>query len=142
MDEPDICNPVLAPGPDGASATAHYEALREGIQECEACILIERALGDENLRARLGPDLARRCADVLDGRLLIMWKSLSNLQLGRTMFFGATSWRWTPGVVGHYWFLASGWQQRSEELYGLAGEVARKIGAEAGPASAGGSNAK
>ena len=123
-----ICNAVLAPGDDGALATDRFEALREGIQECEARIFIERALTDEKLRRRLGAALARRCQKTLDQRLLIMWQSLSNLQLGGTMFFGATAWRWTPCVAGHRWFLGSGYQKRNQELYELAGRVAKKLG--------------
>ena len=49
-----ICNPVLAPGAKGPVATSRFEWLREGIQECEARIAIERALTDERLRRRLG----------------------------------------------------------------------------------------
>jgi hypothetical protein len=37
-------------------------------------------------------------------------------------------WRWAPGTAGHAWFLTSGWQERSEKLYSLAGEVERKLG--------------
>ena len=121
-----LCNPVLAPGPNGAVATAQFEWLREGIQECEARIAIERALTDETLRRRLGASLAKRCEKALDERMQIMWKSLSNHQLGSTMFFRATAWRWTPGVMGHTWYLGSHWQQRSRLLYNLADEVTRK----------------
>ena len=98
------------------------------MQECEARIFIERALTDEKLKRRLGAALAKRCRKTLDERLLIMWQSLSNLQLGGTMFFGATAWRWTPCVAGHRWFLGSGYQKRSQELYELAGRVAKKLG--------------
>ena len=38
---------VLAPGSDGAVATNRFEALREGVQECEARIYLESALCDE-----------------------------------------------------------------------------------------------
>ncbi|HUT56458.1 MAG TPA: glycoside hydrolase domain-containing protein [Phycisphaerae bacterium] len=123
-----ICNPVLAPGPNGPVATTRYEALREGIQECEARIFIERALLDEKLKARLGAELATRCKAELDERIQTMWFSLSNMQLGGTMFFRATDWRWTPCVAGHRWFVASGWQERSRRLYQLAAEVAAKTG--------------
>jgi glycosyl hydrolase family 123 len=121
-----ICNPVLAPGPTGPVATTQFEWLREGIQECEARIAIERALTDEKLRGRLGAPLVKRSEKALDERIQIMWKSLSNHQLGSTMFFKATAWRWTPGVMGHTWYLGSPWQERSRLLYNLADEVTRK----------------
>ena len=45
---------LLAPGPEGPVASDEMEAYREGVQECEARIAIERALGDEARKARLG----------------------------------------------------------------------------------------
>lgn len=44
-------NPVAitAPGPDGAVATVRYEMLREGYQEAEARIILERALRSDKL---------------------------------------------------------------------------------------------
>ena len=38
-------------------ATTRLEVFREGVQECEARICLEQALTDEQLAARLGPDL-------------------------------------------------------------------------------------
>ena len=123
----DIYSWVLEPHADGPAATNRLVALAEGVQECEARIFIEKALTDEALKARLGADLARRCQEMLDQRLPYMWKSLSHLQL-EVHGWGITAWRFSPGVAGHAWFLNSGWQQRSEELYALAGEVAAKLG--------------
>jgi hypothetical protein len=124
-----VCSSVLAPGPRGqAVATNRPLALGEGIQECEARITIEQALTDPALKARLGEELVKRCQATLDRRLRTMWRTLSNYQLGGPSFFGATSWRWAPGVAGHRWYLASGWQQQSRELYELAGQVQRATG--------------
>jgi len=120
-----ISTSVLCPGPDGPCATNRFEALREGIQECEARVFIERALTDEALEARLGADLTRRCQDALDARWVLMWRSLSSLQLCGPGWANACGWRWTPGVSGHIFFLGSGWQERGERLYSLAGEVER-----------------
>lgn len=119
-----VCNSILAPAPEGPAATDRFEAFREGLQECEARIAIERALSDDGLRARLGDDLARRAQDVLDERLTCMWKSLS-----QDPDASCRNWRWHPGTGGHAWFLKSGWQERSEKLYGVAGEVERKLAA-------------
>jgi hypothetical protein len=126
---------VLGPGPDGPVATNHLEAFREGVQECEARIQIERALGDAALRARLGPDLADRCEQYLRRRHIMMWLSLSNLQCyydsptanwRRWMAKGWRGWATSP-VSGHLLFLCSGWQERSYQLFSLAGEVARAL---------------
>ena len=57
-----------------------------------------------------------------------MWRALSNLTLIGTRWGDARLWRWTPGVPGHVWFLQTDWQGRAEKLYGLAGEVQRKVG--------------
>jgi len=119
---------TLAPGPAGPVATARFEALREGVQECEAVILIERALTDKALTAKLGEDLAARCQQGLDERRLAMWRSLSAWQSGADYRHEPTSWRAVGSVIGYRWFLGSGWQQRSEKLYALAGEVAKTLG--------------
>ncbi|MBM4038278.1 MAG: hypothetical protein FJ290_07180 [Planctomycetes bacterium] len=120
-----LCSSALAPGPDGPLATTRLVALTEGVQECEARVCIERALTDEALKARLGPELARRCQEALDRRLFDMWRALCNYQLGGPFFFGAGAWRWTPGIPGHRWYLGSGWQDESARLFDLAGQAQR-----------------
>jgi len=126
-----LCNSVLAPGPDGPVATTRLIALTEGVQECEARITIEQALSDErpiHEKARLSPDLAKRCQETLDLRLHNMWRALCNYQLGGPFFFGAGAWRWAPGIPGHRWYLSSGWQDESKKLFALAGEVQQAAG--------------
>ena len=123
-----LCSATLAPGPDGPATTNRLLAMTEGVQECEARIMIERALSDDALKARLGTDLATRAQALLDKRLHTMWRTLSNFQLGGPFFFGAGGWRWAAGIPGHRWYLGSSWQQDSKELYELAGQVAGKTG--------------
>ncbi|GAH84827.1 unnamed protein product, partial [marine sediment metagenome] len=127
---------LLAPGRNGPVATSRLEALREGVQESEARIVIERALTDDALRARLGQDLVRRCEKYLHTRHMMMWLSLSNLQLyywkpgmeyKKHKKYYAKDWRGHPNVSGHNWFLSSDWQDRTAQLYSLAGQVARKL---------------
>jgi hypothetical protein len=125
----DIYSWVLAPQAEGPMATNRLVALVEGVQECEARIFIEQALTDEAQKAKLGADLAKRCREALDQRLLYMWKCLAGMQMG-LHDWGVTSWRFSPGVAGHAWFLSSGWQERSRELYALAGEVERSLSAK------------
>jgi hypothetical protein len=123
--------PMLTAGPDGAVATYRFEIFREGLQECEARIFIERALTAPELKEKLGPELARRCEQTLRRRTQLLMKAGSGLQLGGPTWNYATGWRswfkW-PNTAGHYWFVGSGWQDRSAALYRLAGEVAGKIG--------------
>ncbi len=71
-----ISNYLLAPGPEGPVATARLENLREGVQECEARILIESALLDEEQRERLGKDLAERAQTLLDIRQRALWRGI------------------------------------------------------------------
>jgi hypothetical protein len=54
----------LAAGPDGPAATGRYEMLREGIQQCETILFLERALGQK----RIGGALARKLNTYLDAR--------------------------------------------------------------------------
>ncbi len=133
----DICTSFLAPGPDGPIATVRYEMLREGVQECEARIFIERALTDEKLRTKIGNELAKRCQEALDERTRSMIRGVSTLKLTgywRTIAplatHGAGGWWNKPGISGHAWFISSGWQERTKKLFSLAGEVVRELGSE------------
>jgi len=119
---------MLVPGPNGPVATTRYEVFREGVQQCEARIAIERVLTDEKLKAKLGPQLAARCRDALDQRLRDLWRSGSNLQLTGRQYASAKNNRNSyGGVAGHCWFAGSGWQDRTQKFYALAGQVAGKL---------------
>ncbi|MHC4914482.1 MAG: glycoside hydrolase domain-containing protein [Planctomycetota bacterium] len=59
---------VLAPGPKGAAPTARYENLREGVQEAQARVFIERALLEKKVNGKLGA----RAQAVLDERAQLM----------------------------------------------------------------------
>jgi hypothetical protein len=122
------CNSsTLAPGPMGPVATLRYEALREGVQECEAIIVLREALSDPARRSRLGDALAKRCETLVIELNDCSWRAVISWQSGAQPVLDATSWRGTPSPVGHTWFIGSGWQQRTEELYSLAGEVSAKL---------------
>ncbi|HUS48165.1 MAG TPA: glycoside hydrolase domain-containing protein, partial [Phycisphaerae bacterium] len=123
---------VLAPGPEAAVATAKYEAIREGVQDTEARILIERAMADKVMAQKLGPEMVQRCKDVLNERHRAMWISYSTLQMGPSPRHAFAGWRggYFAGITGYKWFLGSDWQRRCEKLYALAGDVARRLAAE------------
>jgi hypothetical protein len=123
---------MLVPGPTGPVASIRYEALREGVQECEARIAIEAALTDEKLKAKVGPDLAGRCQQLLDNRIWEELKAFSDLQLtGRTYATAGNNWYYgCAGTPGHYWYAGSGWQDRTQKLYDLAGELTKKLAGE------------
>ena len=109
-------------------ATTRLEIFREGVQECEARICLERALTDEALKARLGPDLARRSQECLDERYMCLFKGMSTLRTSGGHHTHAVTWSYFPLVDGHTWYIGSGWQARSEKLYRLAAEVTKKLG--------------
>ena len=115
---------VLEPRADGPAAMARLAALEEGIQECEARIYIEDAIVNKKLASR-APDLAKRCREALDERLVYMWKGLDNMQCGG---WGVTAWRFQAGVSGHAWLLNTACHERTEKLYTLAGEVEKAMG--------------
>ena len=123
------CNSsTLAPGPDGPVATQRYEALREGIQECEALVLLDRAVTDAAFRAKLGDELAAKCRDAVTGHIDCMWRSLISMQCGPKYNLDPTGWREAATPTGHTWFVGSDWQERTERLFALAGEVQKKLG--------------
>jgi hypothetical protein len=106
---------ILAPGPDGAVATARFENLREGLQEAQARVFIEKALLSRDLRGRLGDDLAESCQELLDERTRLYRIACR------------TNWQW---------YAASGWQERSAGLYTAAARVAEALGGGTGGATA------
>jgi len=150
-----IANYFLAPGPGGPVATARLENLREGVQECEARILIESALLNDATKRRLGPDLAQRARAVLDEHQRAMWRSFwtneEHLKLmgaisGRSMYeaiWGALGkagvklpgfWdgaarrmRTEENSKGLDWFVGSGWKDRNKQLYAAAAEVQQRL---------------
>jgi len=123
---------VLAPGKEGPVATARFEMIREGVQECEARIFIERALTDKGKRAMLGETLATRCEKLLDERWLNMRRAVSALRAKGGRRGGAAYQEdvWAGGVspsLGSHWYVSSGWQGESEKLYEAARQVQESL---------------
>jgi hypothetical protein len=114
---------LLGPGPEGPVATARFELLREGLQECEARIALEQALEG----GKLSPELAGRCREIIAERNRAIVMGLSS-HVAEGFLTAADPVRihdWQgPGNVGYYWFLLSGWQERSGQLFKLAGALA------------------
>ncbi len=123
----DMRSAALAPGPDGPVATTRFELFRQNVQQCEARIVIERALVEPALRARLGDELAARCEAVLQGRVKRMFKGLCTLRLASPHWNYAWSWRGNDDPAGNFWFLGLDTPGHTRTLYELAGEVARKL---------------
>ncbi len=78
---------------------------REGVQECEARIYIEKALLDQDQRTSLGEARVQRLRTLLDERIR------------------AGLWGWN----NYEWYISSGWQDRSVALYAAAAEVRQAL---------------
>ena len=95
------------PGPDGALATFKTEMLREGLQEAEARVFIEKALRRERIQGKLAP----ACQALLDKRTDLCRIAHGNQRPVRSAY-------------------NAGWQERSAALYRLAAQVARELSAK------------
>jgi len=62
----------LAPGPNGAISTARFEVLREGIEDANVRVFLERVLTNPARRASLGEDLANKAQALLDERAIMI----------------------------------------------------------------------
>jgi len=120
----DIRVAMFAAGPDGAEATARFEMMREGVQECEARIFIEKALLDDTLRAKLGKTLTDRCQALLDDRTQGVARAFLVTRKGKQSQGNSVS------IEGYETYLNWNWQERSDELYAAAAQVAAKLGTE------------
>jgi len=105
---------VFAPGPSGAVRTERSEQIRQGIQECEARIFIEKAI----LSKKLGPELARKCQEVLDQRT---WHIRG---LGACGGAGGAA---LGGQTINTWYEGAGSAGMAEKLFATAAEIAAKL---------------
>jgi hypothetical protein len=129
----DIQTALLAPGKSGAVPTARFEVLREGLQECEARIAIDKALVNADKKAKLGPEVAEKAQDLLDQRVRDMRRAVSTLRarLEGTYKWPASAygdaWYMFAPVLGNFWYVSSGWERETERLYDMAAEVEAKL---------------
>ena len=100
----------------GKSAPAHScrtQMLRESQQEAEARVFVQNALLDEKLKARLGPELARRCEQICDDRT--------------RMFFFCTVYFGERGQEYGRVFNQEQWDAQTEQLYKAAADVSEAL---------------
>lgn len=113
------------PGPDGAQSSVRIEMMREGLQECEARIVVERAIVDKERLMKLDRDLAARCRTFIADRTQDIAVTMDSHYIDG--FDNTKHSEVGSGVAGPYWFLCSDWQSRSERLYRLAAEVQQNL---------------
>ena len=107
----------LGAGKGGAIPTASFEVMREGIQETEPRIFIEKALTDPALCAKLGGELEKRCREALADRVNMILAAFDIF-----MLYTNDNKRGVPDYV------PLDWQNQSERIFALSGEVAAKLG--------------
>lgn len=99
---------LTSPGPDGAIFNERLEMFREGVQVAEAIIFVQKALE----AGKLDGDLAGRAAALLDQRARYYL---------RARF---------PHATCLLSYESSHWQQRDDDLFALAAEVAKAADAK------------
>jgi hypothetical protein len=88
--------------------------LREGLQEAQARVLLQDALVDEALRAKLPPDLAAECKQICDER-------------SREFYYAAVYFMDDGFGYGRA-FSQQRWDALTERLYQAAEKVAKALG--------------
>ena len=106
---------ILAPGAAGPIPTCRHQMIREAAQEAEARVFVQEALLDEARRDRLGADLARRCKELCDGRTRAL------------RYYSGFCYTLNFDDFGRV-FNQYQWEDGSERLYELAGEVSKALG--------------
>jgi Glycoside hydrolase 123, catalytic domain/Glycoside hydrolase 123 N-terminal domain len=104
---------IMGKGKTGPLRTMRSEAFREGTQDVEVRVFVEKAIEIPEHRARVGDAFARKAREVLDGRIRMCnrWGGPRKDQR-----------------VGKVVDVALDWQQRNQKLYALAAEAAKKLG--------------
>jgi glycosyl hydrolase family 123 len=109
---------VLGKGKNGPLPTVRSEAFREGVQESEARVFLERAIEIKANRAKVGEELAKRVRVLLDERIRMLNRAggarKDQVINGKKIKFGST--------------VDLDWQAKNARLFETAAEVAKKLG--------------
>jgi len=107
---------ILGAGQNGPAPSCRTQLLRESHQEAEARIFVQNAILDSAVKARLGPELAARCAKLCDDRTRML-----NFC---SVYFGENGMEY--GRV----FNQEQWDAQTEQLYRAAGDVSAALGVQ------------
>jgi hypothetical protein len=107
---------VLGRGANGPVPTVRSEVMREGVQETEARVFIEKAIVLKDRRARIGEAAAGRYRALLDARIRMVNRA-GLPRKDQVRRGGAPKPQLDPQ-----------WRQKGELLYETAAEVAAKLG--------------
>jgi hypothetical protein len=107
---------LAAEGPDGAITSIRLEAFLEGIQECEALMVVSEAA--DKHAARIGPELTARCRAVIAECLWRTERAWEYCNYDITQ---------TDSTV-HFHGNHHGWQKTTAKLYATVAEVSKRLG--------------
>jgi hypothetical protein len=113
----------IAPGKNGPVPTTRSRMLQQSLQDMEARMFIENAIMEPALKAKLGPDLAKRVKELCDERTReFSYFSLQYRAAMRNLFgiCGADSDSSARG-------LPEGWNDLEKRMYRLTDEVQRAL---------------
>jgi glycosyl hydrolase family 123 len=101
---------LTAPGPTGHLGTVRYEMLREGLQELEARIVLEKGI------------MSQKLPEALDRKVRTFMKEyIRHLYVNKT--FQGGHYGSTLGKKGHFFGVAEDWQGSTATMFQLAGEL-------------------
>jgi hypothetical protein len=103
---------IMGRGKNGPVPTVRSEAFREGTQDVECRVFVEKATEIAEYKAKVGPELAKRCRELLDNRIRMSNK------------WGGSRKDQRSGKLSE---VKLEWQKWNSELYAIAAEVAKKI---------------
>ena len=101
-------------GKQGPVPTCHLRLLEESLQDAEARIFVQDALLDH--KDKLGPDLARRCKEVCDGRT-------RQFRFYSAAILGGYQRVFPSAIFNEVWYT-----RNTAQLYELTDEVAKALG--------------
>jgi hypothetical protein len=104
---------ILGRGKNGAVPTIRSEAFREGSQDMEARVFVEKAVELKAFREKLGEEMATKLRELLDERIRMV-----------------NRWGWAGNdqKTGNLAEVALDLTGSNAKLYGAAEEVAKKLG--------------
>jgi hypothetical protein len=106
---------IMGKGARGPVPTVRSEAFREGTQDVEVRVYLEKAIVLDENREKVGEELAKRVRDFLDDRIRLVNRSGgARKDMTKTKEFTAAK-------------VAENWQKSSEGLLRLAVEVSKKL---------------
>ena len=104
-------------------STVVFENIREGLQECEARIFIEKAVLDK----KLGAEMTDRWQKIDAERIKVMHMALVDHMLAGFYRERSSGWWQSPGKLSNQWYLTLDRKMLAEKLYSMAADVQMNV---------------